>query len=139
MSTRNELQALARLRLQEAETLFAAGFYDGCACLCGYVVELALKARICAALGIYEYAEKGRLGETFKTHGFEELRVLAGMEKELAAANKPLGDNWSLATSWKPGSRYEPAGTYDQAGATAILDAIRNKSDGMLECISQRW
>ena len=127
------------MRLEEAEVLFTAGLYDGCAYLCGYVVELALKARICATLDIDEYPEKGRLGDTFKTHGFDELRVLAGMEKELAAANKPLGDNWSLATSWKPGRRYEPAGTYDQTGATAILDAIRSKPDGVLECISQRW
>ncbi|MGB2624020.1 MAG: hypothetical protein WAN25_16880, partial [Candidatus Acidiferrum sp.] len=68
--------------------LFAAGFFDGCAYLCGYVVELALKARICSTLNIDEYPEKGRLGDTFKTHGFDELRVLAGMERELAAANK---------------------------------------------------
>jgi HEPN domain-containing protein len=139
MATRKQLQELALLRLQEAEALYAGGFYDGCAYLCGYVVELALKARICATLDIDEYPEKGRLGDTFKTHGFDELRVLAGMEKELAAANKPLGDNWSLATSWKPGKRYEPVGTYDHAGATAILDAIRSKPDGVLECISQRW
>lgn len=46
MATREELQQLARLRLREAEALFAAGLYDGCVYLCGYVVELALKARM---------------------------------------------------------------------------------------------
>jgi HEPN domain-containing protein len=139
MATRKELQQLALLRLQEAEALFAAGFYYGSAYLCGYVVELALKARICATLNINEYPEEGELGKAFKTHKFDDLRILAGMERELAAANKPLGDNWSVATSWKPLRRYEPPGTYDQAGAAAILDAIRSKPDGVLECISQRW
>ncbi len=139
MATRKQLQELAFLRLREAEAIYVSGFYDGCAYLCGYVVELALKARICATLDIDEHPEKGRLRDTFKTHGFDELRILAGMEKELAVANKPLGDNWSLATSWKPGRRYEPAGTYDQAVSMAILEAIRGKPDGALVCISQRW
>jgi HEPN domain-containing protein len=50
MTTRRELQRLACLRLREAEALFGADCYDGCAYLCGYVVELALKAAICATL-----------------------------------------------------------------------------------------
>ena len=66
MATRKELQQLALLRLQEAEALFAGGFYDGSAYLCGYVVELALKARICATLNIDEYPEEGELGKAFK-------------------------------------------------------------------------
>lgn len=59
MANRRELQKLACLRLKEAEALYAAGCYDGCAYLCGYVVELALKAAVCATLGIDEYPEKG--------------------------------------------------------------------------------
>lgn len=54
MVTRQQLKDLALLRLKEAEALFAAGLFDGCAYLCGYVVELALKARICATLGVNE-------------------------------------------------------------------------------------
>ena len=45
MATRKELKELALLRLSEAETLFAAGLYDGAGYICGYVLELALKAR----------------------------------------------------------------------------------------------
>ena len=66
MATRQQLQLLAHAKLQEAEALFAAGFFDGSAYLCGYVVELALKAAICATLQIDEYPEKGsRLKEAF--------------------------------------------------------------------------
>ena len=35
MPTRDEFKELAKLRLQEAETLFQAGLYDGAAYLCG--------------------------------------------------------------------------------------------------------
>src|SRR5258708_23742141 len=80
MATRRQLQELALLRLQEAETLYTSGLYDGCAYLCGYVVELALKARICATLGVVEYPEKGsRLRDAMKSHALDDLGLLAGM------------------------------------------------------------
>ena len=67
MATRKELQGLVNLRLREADALLAVGLYDGCVYLCGYVVEVALKARICATLGIDDYPEKGsRLKDAFR-------------------------------------------------------------------------
>ncbi len=38
MPTRNELKELAKLRLEEAETLFNACLYDGTVYICGYVI-----------------------------------------------------------------------------------------------------
>jgi HEPN domain-containing protein len=140
MVTRRELQSLAQLRLREAEVLFAAGYFDGCAYLCGYVVELALKARICATLGLDEYPEKGsRVKDAFRTHEFDDLKLLAGMEKEFSASRPVLLANWSIASKWKPERRYEPEGTYDRAAAEAILNAIRAIPGGVFECISLRW
>jgi HEPN domain-containing protein len=140
MVTRRELQSLAQLRLREAEVLFAAGFFDGCAYLCGYVVELALKARICATLGLNDYPEKGsRMKDAFRTHDFDDLKLLAGMEHEFSASRPVLLANWSIASKWKPERRYEPEGTYDRAAAEEILNAIRAVPDGVFECISLRW
>jgi HEPN domain-containing protein len=48
---------LAAVRLREAEVLFDAALYDGSYYLCGYVVELALKACVCRHLGVDEYPE----------------------------------------------------------------------------------
>jgi HEPN domain-containing protein len=135
MATREELKTLASLRLQEADVLFAAGLYDGCVYLCGYVVELALKARVCAILDIDEYPA----GHRFKTHDFDELKVLAGLSKELSYAKPVLLDNWSEATRWKPDWRYEPAGRYGRTAALDILKAIKDEPDGVLACISRRW
>jgi HEPN domain-containing protein len=139
MATRKQLQQLARLRLREAESLFAASCYDGCAYLCGYVVEMALKARICATLGLKEYPEKGsRLKEAFRTHDFDDLKLLAGMEQAFTA-NPSLLANWSVASKWKPERRYEPEGTYDQVAAREILNAVSASTDGVLACISLHW
>jgi HEPN domain-containing protein len=140
MATRQQLRDLAQLRLREAESLFDLGLYDGCAYLCGYVVELALEARICATLGVEEYPEKGsRLKDAFLTHDFDDLKLLAGMENEFTPDRLVLFKNWSVASRWNPKWRYVPEGTYNQATAEAILNAIRMRPDGVLECISSHW
>jgi len=123
----------------EAEALHQAGCYDGCAYLCGYVVELALKAAICSTLGVADYPEKGsRLRDSFKTHDFDDLKLLAGMDQSFTT-NPTLLANWSVASKWKPERRYEIKGTYDQTAAKGILDAVRDYPDGVLVCISLRW
>jgi len=141
MATREQLKELSQLRLKEAEALFAAGLFDGCAYLCGYVVEFALKARVCATLGIEEYPEKvsRRLKDAFWTHDLDELKLLAGLEQEISARSPSLLSNWSIANKWKPDRRYASPGSYDKAAAEEMLNAIRVKPDGVLECISSRW
>jgi HEPN domain-containing protein len=42
-----ELDTIARARLKDAKSLLAAGSFDGATYVCGYAVELALKAQIC--------------------------------------------------------------------------------------------
>ena len=145
MATRVQLRELALLRLQEAEALFAANFFDGSAYLCGYVVELALKARICALIGVDDYPDNfgDRLKRAFRTHDLNELKLLAGMNEEITPRNRPINQalysNWSVASRWTTARRYEPKGTYDSISAREMLEAVRAKPDGVLECISQRW
>ena len=81
MPTRRDLQKLAKLRLREAEHLERKGLYDGCVYLCGYVVEFALKARICRVLGLSSYPDEKEVGRVFKTHNFDVLKLLAGLEE----------------------------------------------------------
>jgi len=49
-TSRSDLQKIARARLRDADVLYRAQRYDGAIYLCGYAVEIALKARICKAL-----------------------------------------------------------------------------------------
>jgi hypothetical protein len=139
MPTRQQLQELALLRLQEAEALFGSGLYDGCAYLCGYVIELALKARICD-LGVGDYPEKGsRIREAMKSHVLDDLGLLAGMGHDLTSARPVLVANWSSLIEWRPEWRYNPKGSYDYRSAQKLLDAVRSRPDGVLTCISARW
>jgi HEPN domain-containing protein len=140
MPTRKELQALAKLRLKEAETLFAAGMYDGVAYLSGYVIELALKARICRLLNVDDYPTKGNYAKVYAVHDFDQLRFLAGLGSKIDVIATPnLFANWSLAAPWGPERRYAPKGTYSKKDAEDMLNAIRNKNDGLLTWIKRYW
>src|SRR5712691_3885633 len=106
----------------------------------GYVVEFALKARICKILKLHEYPDKGEVGRIFKTHDFAVLKLFAGLQEEMTIAkNKPLFDNWSTATAWKPEQRYSPIGTYGAREATDVLSSIKDKPNGVLTWLSKRW
>ena len=45
-----ELKKLVSARLKDAEVLYKGKRYDGAVYLCGYAVELILKAKICKTL-----------------------------------------------------------------------------------------
>jgi HEPN domain-containing protein len=135
---RKHLQALAKLRLQEAEALYNAGFYDGSVYLAGYAVELALKARICRLLKVTEYPMEA--GTSFKVHDLEQLKVLAGLSTEISVIkNIDLFNNWSKAVTWDPEQRYQAPGKQTAATAKIILDSIRAKPNGVLTWLSKRW
>jgi hypothetical protein len=137
--TGNDLKKLARLRLREADSLYQQGFYNGCVYLCGYVVECALKARICKFLKLAEYPAVGKHEKIFKTHDFAILKLLAGLEGEITITkNKALFDNWSTATSWAPEQRYAAAGTSGQKKAADILASIKDKPNGVLTWLIKR-
>jgi HEPN domain-containing protein len=139
MATRKELKELALLRLNEAETLFAAGLYDGAGYLCGYVLELALKARICRILDLAEYPATGDLGRVYATHDLVRLLTLAGLRGRLAASDAVV-KNWGLAAPWKPEEqRYDAAGSLTMREAEEFLEAIRNRKDGVLTWIKKFW
>ncbi|WP_069470427.1 HEPN domain-containing protein [Candidatus Marithrix sp. Canyon 246] len=60
MTTKTELRALAKARIKEAHILFDAKRYDAATYLCGYAVELSLKARICQTLGYTNFPETNK-------------------------------------------------------------------------------
>jgi HEPN domain-containing protein len=139
MATREQLKGLAALRLQEAEALFAAGLYDGAAYLCGYVVELALKARICRLLDENEYPDTGRLKQVYSVHDLDQLLLLSGLRRKLGLANKAVFDNWSIAVPWKPERRYAAVGSVKRQEAEEILQAVNDRAHGVFKWIRKYW
>jgi HEPN domain-containing protein len=139
MPTRNELKELARLRLEEAETLFNAGLYDGAVYLCGYVIEFALKARICKLLDTKEYPSYGKLKSAYAVHDFDQLLLLSGLKEKINSAPVELYANWSIVIPWSPEMRYRPKGSVSKDEAEQILNAVHEKPNGVLRWIMKYW
>ncbi len=138
--TRDDLKKLARLRLKEAEQLYQRRLYDGCVYLCGYVIECALKARICRFLGLTTYPMEGEHGRIFKTHNFGILKLLGGLEGEITITkNKVLFENWSAVAKWDPEQRYARAGSCDRKRAAEVLASIKDKPNGVFAWLTKRW
>ena len=139
MPTRTDLKKLAFLKLQEAEALYDVGLYHGAAYLCGYVIELALKARICRLLDVPEYPATGKLRPVYAVHDLNQLLLLAGLKRKLDLSSKPLFEYWSTAVPWTPDRRYEPIGSISRKDAQEILTAIRDRKDGIFRWLKKYW
>jgi HEPN domain-containing protein len=142
MPTRNELKQLAKTRLKEAKFLFDTGFYDGACYLAGYVVELALKARICKILDLAEYPQSGEISRAYKTHRYGDLLMLSGLERKFSDAigtNSSLLANWTLLTKWTEELRYLPIGSSSKKDAKDIINALEDPKDGVFTWIKKRW
>ena len=120
-----ELRKIARGRLKDAEVLQKARRYDGAVYLCGYAVEIALKARICQTLKWVGYpstrSEFQDYG-SFRTHNLDVLLNLSGREAKI----KPkYFAEWSTVAGWDPNTRYQVIGTASASDVTDMLSSAR--------------
>jgi len=110
-----ELDQVSRARIRDARRLFNSRSYDGALYICGYSVEIALKAIVCKALG-GEIESKSHVPSTseefqniakLKTHNLEELldQVPALIKTDIKS--KYFAE-WSTILKWNPGMRYAP-------------------------------
>jgi hypothetical protein len=137
-----ELKELAKTRLQEAKLLYNRGLYDGSCYLAGYVLEMALKARICKVLDVADYPDTGEISRSFKTHNLIVLLRLAGLQRRLdtaIATNPNLLQSGSLIVEWTEEFRYSPIGSSSQVRARAILSAVDDKKDGIFTWLKKHW
>lgn len=141
MPTKLELRKIARTRLLEVKALNNAGFYDAARYMAGYVIETALKARICKILNS-DYPDTGAVSKSFLTHNFDILVQLAGLSVSLddeLNANVNFKTNWSLVTSWKETIRYNPIGSASAVDVNDIISALEDQADGVFTWIKKRW
>ena len=125
MITKSDLKKLARARLKDSEVLFQQRRYDGAFYLCGYALEIALKARICRTLKWSGYTHTRREFESlnsFKTHDLEILLQLSGIENKIRT-NFPT--QWAIMVTWNPEIRYSVVGSADPSDATDIINATK--------------
>lgn len=120
-----DLRKIAEERLKDADTLLAAGRYDGAIYLGGYVVELSLKSRICRTLkwkGFPQTRSEFHNYLSFKTHDLDVLLSLSGAEDEIKTK---YFVEWSAVASWDPEARYNPIGTATQNSAELLVESAR--------------
>jgi len=123
MLATSEVRRIAAARLRDAEVLHSAKRYDGAVYLCGYAIELALKARICKTLKWSGYPETNkefdRLG-SFKVHDLDVLLRLTGRE---GAVKTGFFAEWSAVAAWNPEARYKPIGSANESDAKLMLES----------------
>ena len=116
-----DLRHLARGSLRDAKALFRARRYDASAYICGYAVEVALKARICRTLrwGGFPASAKDFEGlQSLKTHRLVDLLRFTGQEQRILRKYEP---EWNVVVRWNPERRYLPVGTTQRSDADSML------------------
>ena len=125
MIQKNELKRIARARIKDADILLSARRYDGAIYLCGYAIELALKARICTTLKWAGYPESNKDFKdygSFRTHDLDVLLHLSG--KEIFIKTNCFAE-WSAVVGWSPSSRYQIIGTTKRSNVKSMIDAAK--------------
>lgn len=110
MISTKDLRIIGRARLRDAQILLRARRFDGSFYLCGYAVELVLKARICRTLrwpGFPESAQDFKGFQLLRTHDLEILLRFSGAEGRVKA--NYLAE-WSEVLKWHPEKRYQAIG-----------------------------
>jgi len=116
-----DLRAVADARLDDASVLLGNDRLDGAAYLCGYAVELALKARICVTLRWQGFPESRKDFEnfaSFKTHKLDVLLALSGQEQLIKSQHL---EEWSAIATWDPEARYKAVGHTTREQAQLML------------------
>ena len=125
MIAATDLKATARAHLRDATVLLKARRYDGAFYLCGYAVELALKARVCRTLRWSNFPETRAEFQNFqslRTHDFEVLLHFAGVG--VRVKTKYLAE-WSVVLNWDPDKRYQKTGQSTQQEAADMVASVK--------------
>ena len=121
MITTKDLRAISRERLRDARALLRAKRFDGTYYVCGYAVELALKARCCRTLKWADFPETPqdfRGLQSFKTHDLAMLLRLSGVKARVRAGYMM---EWSVVLEWRPEVRYRMVGRTTPEQAAEML------------------
>lgn len=135
---RNDLQAIARARLQEARLLLDGGAFAGAYYLTGLAIECALKACIARATEAFEFPDFRRAQDSWN-HDLSKLLNAAGLTDEMkqrSTTDAAFEANWLAVKDWKVESRYEQR---PEAQARSIYNATTDLTHGILPWIEGYW
>jgi len=125
MISTKDIKTIATARLRDAEILASSSRPEGAIYLCGYAVELGLKARVCKTLkwSAFPSSTKEFQGySSFKTHNLDILLHLTGLEDKIKTE---LFADWSVVAGWDPESRYNPIGNVSASDAQQMISSTK--------------
>ena len=125
MLSRGDLHSIASARLRDAEALLRCRRYDGAIYLCGYAIEIKLKACVSGALGLQGWpstASEFKGYERLKTHDLDVLLRDSGFEHKVKIG---FFAEWSAVTVWDPSLRYRPIGSATRQDAKLMIESAR--------------
>jgi len=138
MLTKNDLQRLAEVRLDDSVFLFRANRSSSAYYLAGYAVELALKACISKLIQANVIPDKAFVSAIY-THNFASLLSTAGLLPDFqrdSNADPEFAAAWAIASKWSEESRYE---IWDPMSAASMIQAIHDPSHGVYRWVKAHW
>lgn len=138
MLSRNDLQKLAEVRLEDSIILFNAGKSSSAYYLAGYCIESALKACISKLFQADVIPDKAFV-TAIHTHSLETLLNIAGLLpqfREDAKTNSQFAAYWGIATKWNEASRYQ---FWDQIATATLIQSIRDPDHGVFQWVKKHW
>jgi hypothetical protein len=126
------LEALAAIRVKEAEILLNAQCYHGAYYLAGYALECLLKACVAKQVKQFDFPDKKLANDSY-THDLTKLIVIAGLKHELNIQESQDVDfklNWAVVNKWSEESRYEH--NIQKQDAQELFIAITDNQSGIL-------
>ncbi len=123
MISRVELRKMARAKYRDAVNLHEKRRYDAALYICGYAVEMMLKARICRTLkweGFPENNTEFRRFQSLRTHDLAILLQFSGVESKIKS---DYIFEWSTALEWSPELRYQSVGSTSADASSKMLES----------------
>lgn len=148
MANGRELKEISMRRLKSARYLLKSKDWEGSVYIMGYVLECALKSTICKTLDFVKYPDDTNnktLEKVFKTHDFDILLTISGLNKKFSANGKlEEYSNWSDFTKEYPGNWPEMRYTLDRFSETLAKQLYTNlttKDFGIISVIKKckKW
>jgi HEPN domain-containing protein len=138
MLTKNDLEKLAQVRLEDAIFLLKANRSSSAYYLAGYAVELALKSCIAKLIQPNTIPDKAFLNSVY-THKLDSLLSSAGLRPLFDTnikADPQFAAYWAIVNNWSEESRYE---FWDSITATTMLEAIIDPAHGVFQWVKMQW
>lgn len=136
--SRDDLQKIAQVKLEDANILFDHGRYSNSFYLFGYAAEIAIKASIARVFSSETIPDKKFVNDIY-SHDLDKLIRLAGLDGQLKDErdeSPAFHAYWSTVSDWSEETRYD---IIDVFRATAMRNAMMDETHGVFRWLQHHW